>query len=277
LREELGELTEKQQQLITVLEVARVEEHLPYFGRFPGRPAEARIALARAFTAKAVYHMATTRALLDRLESDVKLRRICGWERAAEVPSESTFSRAFAEFAQSHLPERVHQALIERHYAGQLVGHLSRDSTAIEGREKPVRKQPAQAQAAKKPKQRGRPRRGEEQPKEPTRLERPFATPVLMYRSIRAAGMSLPQMLEDLPTACDVGTKKNSQGHKESWIGYKLHLDVADGAIPISCLLSAASLHDSQAAIPLAAMSHQRVTNLYDVMDSAPSLPQDRL
>jgi hypothetical protein len=151
----------------------------------------------------------------------------------------------------------VHQALIERHYAGQRVGHLSRDSTAIEGREPPVRKPPAQAQAAKPPKQRGRPRRGEEQPKELTRLER------------QAAGMSLPQMLEDLPTACDVGTKKNSQGHKESWIGYKLHLDVADGAIPISCLLSAASLHDSQAAIPLAAMSRQRVTNLYDVMDSA--------
>lgn len=46
LREELGELTEKQQQLITVLEVARVEEHLAYLGRFPGRPAQARIALA---------------------------------------------------------------------------------------------------------------------------------------------------------------------------------------------------------------------------------------
>ena len=39
---------------------------------------------------------------------------------------------------------------------------------------------------------------------------------------------------------------------KESWIGYKLHLDVADGDIPISGLLTSASLHDSQAAIPLA-------------------------
>ena len=41
---------------------------------------------------------------------------------------------------------------------------------------------------------------------------------------------------------------------------HKLHLDVADGQIPISCLLTSASLHDSQAAIPLATLSAQRTT-----------------
>jgi hypothetical protein len=50
-------------------------------------------------------------------------------------------------------------------------------------------------------------------------------------------GMSLPDMLKDLPTACDVGTKKNSKGYKISWVGYKLHIDVADGVIPISAVL----------------------------------------
>ena len=44
---------------------------------------------------------------------------------------------------------------------------------------------------------------------------------------------------------------------------------MADGQIPISAILTAASLHDSQVAIPLATMTAQRVTNLYDVMDSA--------
>jgi len=44
---------------------------------------------------------------------------------------------------------------------------------------------------------------------------------------------------------------------------------VADGQIPISCILTSASLHDSQAAIPLAALSASRTTNLYDLMDSA--------
>ncbi|MDT0497224.1 hypothetical protein RM530_07580 [Algiphilus sp. W345] len=53
--------------------------------------------------------------------------------------------------------------------------------------------------------------------------------------------MSLPAMRADLPTACDVGTQRNSQGFKTTWIGYKLHLDVADGLIPISAVLTSAS------------------------------------
>ena len=81
--------------------------------------------------------------------------------------------------------------------------------------------------------------------------------------------MTLEEMLDELPRACNVGTKKNSQGYKESWIGYKLHLDVADGQIPVSCILTSASAHDSQVAIPLAEMTARRVTNLYDLMDSA--------
>jgi hypothetical protein len=81
--------------------------------------------------------------------------------------------------------------------------------------------------------------------------------------------MTLEQMLDDLPRSCNVGSKKNSKGYQETWAGYKLHLDVADGQIPISCILTSASLHDSQAAIPLARLTAQRVTHLYDLMDSA--------
>ena len=44
---------------------------------------------------------------------------------------------------------------------------------------------------------------------------------------------------------------------------------MADGQIPISCILTSASLHDSQAAIPLATVSAERTTNLYDLMDAA--------
>ena len=53
--------------------------------------------------------------------------------------------------------------------------------------------------------------------------------------------MGLADMLKDLPKACDVGTKKNSKDFKVSWIGYKLHIDVADGGIPISAVLTSAS------------------------------------
>ena len=60
-----------------------------------------------------------------------------------------------------------------------------------------------------------------------------------------------------------------SKGYKSTWVGYKLHIDVADGQIPVGCILTSASLHDSQAAIPLATMSAERVTNFYDLMDAA--------
>jgi hypothetical protein len=85
---------------------------------------------------------------------------------------------------------------------------------------------------------------------------------------------SLEDNLNDLPTVCNVGTKKNSKGYKESWIGYKFHLDSIDGDIPVSAILSSASLHDSQVAIPLSQMSSQRVTNLYDLMDAAYDSPE---
>lgn len=53
------------------------------------------------------------------------------------------------------------------------------------------------------------------------------------------------------------------------WKGYSLHIDSAEGGIPVSCLLTSASLHDSQVAIPLAEESSSRVTYLYELMDAA--------
>ena len=85
--------------------------------------------------------------------------------------------------------------------------------------------------------------------------------------------MTLEEMIKDLPARCDIGTKKNSKGHCEHWIGYKLHLDSADGGIPISAILTSASVHDSQVAIPLATTTARRVTNLYDLMDAAYDVP----
>ena len=251
---DLGPLGERYQAFITVLEFVRVEQHLPGGRNWRGRPLQDRAALARAFIAKAVFQIDTTRALRERLTNDPALRRLCGWESIRAIPSEATFSRAFAGFAEGALPSRLHEALIKNTMQDQLVGHLSRDATAIEGREKPT---PKPKQPAKPKRKRGRPRKGEERPpKEPTRLQRQQA-------------MTLPEMLDDLPQACDVGTKRNAKGYKESWIGYKLHIDAGDGGIPLSCILTSASVNDSQVAIPLATMSAARVTNLYDLMDAA--------
>ena len=253
LAEELGELTQKQKELVTTLEMIRIEEFVFSSRGFPGRPPKDRGAIARAFVAKMVYNMPTTRALLDRLKTDTSLRRICGWERVSDIPEEWTFSRAFSEFSNSQLPERVHESLIKNLYKDEIVGHNSRDSTAINAREKPLKKE----KVKQAPKKRGRPKKGEIRIKVSTRIEQ------------QAGGMELSDMLDNLPKACDVGTKKNSKGYKTSWTGYKLHIDSADGGIPISCVLTSASTHDSQVAIPLAKISHQRVTNLYDLMDSA--------
>jgi hypothetical protein len=71
----------------------------------------------------------------------------------------------------------------------------------------------------------------------------------------RQREQSAQEALEELPVFCNVGTKKNSKGFKETWIGYKLHADVNDCGLPISVALSAASLDDSQVAISLMKMS----------------------
>jgi len=253
LAEELGELSEKQRQLVSILELTKIESFIVSSRGWPGRPEKDRRAIARAFVAKVVYNMVTTRQLIERLGSDLTLRRLCGWERQHDLPSEATFSRAFAAFAKSKLVEEVHAALIEKYEGPRLVGHIARDATEIAARERGVKKETPEPRPKKG---RGRPKKGEVREQRVTRLE-------------RQQKMTLEEMLNDLPRACDSGTKLNSRGYPVYWVGYKLHLDVADGQIPISCILTSASVHDSQVALPLATMTGQRVTNLYDLMDAA--------
>lgn len=266
LEETVGPLTDEQKKLIAILEVVRVEDFLPQprWGA-NGRPPMDRRFIARAFVAKAVLNLPHTRGLVERLRSDTNLRSICGWQRRQDVPSESSFSRAFAEFAHTGLLAEVHAHLIKSHLSDSFIGHIARDSTAIEGREKPKAKEPALATNEPPRAKRGRPRKGEKPaPKAPSRLE------------TQAATMNLDAMLTDLPTACDKGCKKNSQGFVETWTGYKAHLDVSNDGIPISCLVTSASVHDSQAAIPLALMSSRLVTNSFDLMDAAYDAPAIR-
>lgn len=253
LQESLGQLSSKHQKFAATLAMLGLDGFVTVrHGR--GRRPHDRGAIARLFVAKAIWNLPTTRAVLDRLQVDAVLRRMCGWETAAAVPDETVVSRAFAEFARSEFPQRVHAALVEKTEKPRLIGHISRDATAIEGREKSTPKPKPELQPVTRPARRkkGEPKR----PEQMTRLERQCS-----------GSLTTQQMIAELPRVCDVGCKTNSNGHKYMWVGYKLHVDVADGQIPISCLLTSASLHDSQAAIPLAEMTAQRVTNLYDLMD----------
>ena len=302
LRTELEGTTPQLEQVIRTLEWVRVEEHIKGGWMGFGRPPRERCDLARAFVAKAVLGFETTRELIERLSVDTRLKRICGFSFYKKLPSEATFSRAFAEFAASALAARVHKILIEETLGNQLIGHVSRDSTAIHARERvhvpqknvapvpllpiealcqtpavsvsaesaaaaamviaentPVSEEPpSAAETTPAPVQRrGRPRKGETRP----------APPLGKVATQRT--QTLPQILAAIPTECDIGTKKNAKGFKESWKGYKLHLDTADCGVPLNALVSSASMHDSLAAIPLAISTAQRVTSFYDLMDAA--------
>lgn len=248
-------LTEQEKHLVTILEIVQVEKHVrkKAFNQWLGRKLSEREALARSFVAKALYRYPTTRALIHALHSSPNLRRISGFESIGVIPSESTFSRAFAEFADGELAKRVHDTLVKDYLGGELLGHISRDSTAIVGREKPARKERPPKVARK----RGRPAKGE------------VREPLPEKRLDKQVLQSAEEAINELPTACDRGTKKNAKGYKESWNGYKLHLDTNDTGLPISALVTSASLHDSQAAIPLMKQTRDKVTYLYDLMDAA--------
>lgn len=253
LQQELGPMGARHEQFVRALTLLQMDGFVT-LQHGPGRPAHDRACIGRAFLAKAVFNFPHTRALLDRLACDIVLRRLCGWETVAQVPDESVFSRAFAAFADTEFPQRVHTALIQRTQSERLVGHILRDSTAIEVREKPQPKPKPEASAPRRPHRKSG---STKRPEQMTRLERQCA-----------GTMTLKEMLADLPRDCNRGCKPDHNGVKRFWTGYKLHLDVADGQIPISCILTSASLNDTQVAIPLALTTAQRVTSLYDLMDA---------
>jgi hypothetical protein len=250
LEMELGPLPEKARLLVAVVSLVQPSRYLAPSRGWRGRPSKDRAALATAFLAKAVYGLETTRQMLQCLRSDRQLRCLCGWNTVQQIPHEATFSRAFAEFAHSELPQGLHAALIEATQKERLIGHIARDSTAIEARERYPENPP--------PKQRKKrykmgPKAKRSTPRSPrNRIEAQRTMPV-------------SAMLAELPRQCSLGVKKSSKGHLSYWRGYKLHLDVADGQIPITAILTGAGLHDSQVAVPLMTLTSQRVTYLYDL------------
>jgi len=242
-----GELDDTHKLFIAVCEACEIETHTTVYRCCgEGRPPASRLSLCKSFIAKAIWDFPTTADLIDALRHRPILRRLCGWETHGEIPSEATFSRAFAAFATDELVQQVSAAMVTEHYGDKIAGHVSRDGTKIEAREKAASQAEKEAQAAaSEAANQGKKRLD-------CQLDR-----------------DLDENLAELPKLCDWGGKKNSKGKAESWRGYKLHIDVIDGDIPISWLLTSASMHDSQAAIPLAQMTAERVTSLYDLADSA--------
>ncbi len=287
-------MTETLYDLIVILEFLRVEEVLHRVAEHGqvGAPLADRAPLLRAFIAKAELKIPTTTGLYDRLRVDGALRRLCGWDapplppptsrsgltqagipvrakrkgkrRHAKyrVPSEATFSRAFAAFAKAEVLDQVHAQRVQEYMGEQLWEHGAYDGTAISAQERPAPKPP---KPKPEPKPKGRPKKGTPPPAPPP--------PTRLQWQRKMADMAM--LLTELPTACDKSGKNNSKGDTEWWVGYKMHLLTVEGDIPVAALTTSASMHDSGAAIPLMRLARQRgITVLYDLMDSAYDAPE---
>jgi hypothetical protein len=160
----VGPVSGQMQLLASVISMAPLERHLSARRAATGRPAKDRAAPATAFMAKAILNIPTTRDLISRLRVDQALRQFCGCGSVKAVPHESKFSRAFAEFAGSELPQQLHESVIAATQKDRLIGHIARDSTAIPARESFSR----EAQENKKEKKDARQRRSNALPKPPS-------------------------------------------------------------------------------------------------------------
>ena len=125
LEDELGELDDQHREFIAVCETCGLHEHLAAY-RWVGNgcPPKDRLALCKAFIAKAVWDFPTTSNLIDAVRHRPTLRRLCGWETLGKIPSEATFSRAFAAFAQDELPQSIRQAMLKTHYGNEIAERI---------------------------------------------------------------------------------------------------------------------------------------------------------
>ena len=217
-----------------------------------GRPPHSRLSIFKAFILKHYLNLGTTKELSRLLRSSTSVCRICGWNFPSEVPDDATFCRAFKQFSNDHIAEAIHRQRGKEYLGDKVIFNVSHDSSKIEAREKGLskadkdrkRKTAKEAKANIPPKSDSKSRIDRQRP--------------------RTAQVNFAE----LPKDCDWGCKMNSKGKCEQWKGYKLHLSVAQGDIPLLAFVSSASLHDSQAIVPMMQQTSQTYTYLYDLADA---------
>ena len=152
VKQRIGEISGKLANFIRTLELVHpsrfMSSEMKWCGL--GRKMHSREKMFCAFLLKAEYNLPTTKLLIESLKSNSSWRLLCGWDYSTQIPSEATFSRAFAHFAKVELPDAVHEAIIIEQFHNQLVGHTSIDSTEIKGREKACRKNTPQKKLKQK-------------------------------------------------------------------------------------------------------------------------------
>ncbi|HHD79065.1 MAG TPA: transposase [Epsilonproteobacteria bacterium] len=248
----LEELSKKEQRLITILDFAEIEKSITVVA-ITNIPKD-REEIARAFIAKSVYNIQTTRDLIERLHHDRTLRIVCGWRYKRDIPSESKFSRVFKELSDTQIAQKTHEKFVEEYLSDKTFFYNATDATKIPLRQKPIK---VEQKEKPKPKKRGRPKKGE--------TREPIKPSILKQQQKM---QTIEEMLALVSTDCAVGVKQNSKGNREVWIGGKLHISAVDGDIPITAFYSAANVHDSSLALPLMEETSKRVNYLYDLQDA---------
>jgi transposase len=247
----LEELSHKEQKLIKILDFAQIEKNITVVS-ITNTPKD-REEIAKAFIAKSVYNIQTTRDLIDRLKNDRTLRILCGWRYKNDIPSESKFSRVFKELSELKIAQKTHEQFVKEYLSDTVFMYNATDATKIPLRVKPVKVEKEENSKNKV----GRPKKGEiKEPKLPTILEQ------------QQTMTTTKEMLALISTKCGVGIKQNSKGNREVWIGGKLHMSVVDGDIPITAFYSGANVHDSSVALPLINETSKRVSYLHDLEDA---------
>lgn len=242
IEDDIGELSEEMKKFVETCELL-IDDKM--FAKYRwcgnGRPPSSRVSLFKAYILKAMRNYPYTKTLIAAVRESPTIRRLCGWESVADIPDKSQFSRAFKEFARDDVGAKALAACLAENLGRNGVMHGSHDSSEIEAREKGVARK--------------RDAKDAERPAE-TRIER-------QQRQDEATNFA------ELPTDCDWGCKRNSKGKIEKWKGYKLHLVVGDGDIPLCAFLSSASMHDSQAMIPMMQRASASFDYFYDLADAA--------
>ena len=251
LQEQFGVLSLKEQKLIKILDFAEIEKNVCTTSKT--NPPKDREQIARAFIAKSVYNLQTTRDLIDRLRIDRTLRVLCGWRYSNNIPSESKFSRAFKDFSELNIAQKAHEQFVKEYLSQMTFFYNATDATKIPLREKAVKKE----KVVKVKHKVGRPKKGEKrEPIKPTILKQ------------QQEMQTVEEMLSLVSRECGVGIKQSSKGNREVWIGGSLHISVVDGDIPIIAFYSGANVHDSSVALPLIQETSKRVNYLYDLQDA---------
>lgn len=245
VEDNFGELDEKHRLFMAVCEaVVDVDAFRYAEWKGNGRPLASRLNIFKAFILKAVLDVKNTKELVRMLRAEPLSRRLCGWSCPGLVSSESSFSRAFDEFSRIGFTDRWFADLVVRYHGDIAVETISYDSAPVEVR--------ARAANARKRLERLDP----DQPRPPARLA---------VQPLRDAEANMA----DLPVECEWGCKRDSHGKKRQWKGGKLHVAVTRDGFPVAVKYTSASLHDSQAMIPLAQQAAARVPHHFDLADAA--------